>query len=345
MQIIDTHHVKEIFGLHRQDSIEGRWIPLEAMYPFLEKMKNLISLKEIGASERGKPIYNIKTGSGPTKVLIWTQMHGNESTGTKAICDLLSFLTDNKDDIANEILLNCTISIIPILNPDGAETYTRVNANGIDLNRDAVDLVARESKVLRNELDTFQPDFCFNLHDQRTIFGVEGTENPATLSFLAPSEEVSRKVTKGRIKTMNVIVAMNRLMQQIIPNQIGRYTDEFYPTATGDNFQKLGYPTILIESGHFPADYEREKSRGYTFMALLQGIYHVATSKEFTEYQEYFDIPNNVKSFYDLLITFEGKKRDEIYQFKEVLENKKVSFVPELVQEKEETAQYFHQKN
>ena len=57
---------------------------------------------------------------------------------------------------------------------------------------------------------------------------------------------------------MNVIVAMNSMLQKIIPNFVGRYTDEFYPTATGDNFQKLGYNTILIESGHYPNDYQRE---------------------------------------------------------------------------------------
>ena len=126
-----------------------------------------------------------------------------------------------------------------MLNPDGAEYYTRVNAHAIDLNRDAVDIKAKESRLLRTVLEEFSPDFCFNLHDQRTIFGVEGTKNPATISFLAPSEEETRKLTLGRKETMNVIVAMNSLLQAIIPNQYRRYTDDFYPTATGDNFQNL----------------------------------------------------------------------------------------------------------
>ena len=46
----------------------------------------------------------------------------------------------------------------------------------------------------------FNPKFCFNLHDQRTIFGVEGTKNPATISFLAPSEEITRKLLKEERK-------------------------------------------------------------------------------------------------------------------------------------------------
>ena len=223
-------------------------------------------------------IHQITMGSGSKKILIWTQMHGNESTGTKAVIDLLNYIYTSKDDICSKILENCTIKIIPILNPDGAEYYTRVNAHAIDLNRDAVDIKAKESRLLRTVLEEFSPDFCFNLHDQRTIFGVEGTKNPATISFLAPSEEETRKVTPTRKKTMNVIVAMNSLLQQIIPNHIGRYTDTFYPKATGDNFQKLGYSTILIESGHYKKDYQREKVREFTFISILQGLYHISIS-------------------------------------------------------------------
>ena len=69
---------------------------------------------------------------------------------------------------------------------------------------------------------------------------------------------------------MNVIVAMNNLLQKVIPNHIGRYTDEFYPTATGDNFQKLGFNTILIEAGHYPDDYDREEVRKFNFLHLFK---------------------------------------------------------------------------
>jgi hypothetical protein len=217
-----------------------------------------------------------------------------------------------------------------MLNPDGAEAYTRVNANNIDLNRDAVDKVAVESNLLRRVLDDFNPHFCFNLHDQRTIFGVEGTKNPATISFLAPSEEITRAVTKGRIQTMNVIVAMNQLLQQIIPNCIGRYTDEFYPTATGDNFQKLGYNTILIESGHFSEDFNREFSREYTFYAILQGLFHIATNNQFDSYKAYFEIPNNENMFFDIIHRNQSKN-DVAYQYiDKIINSKLVSYLEKI---------------
>jgi hypothetical protein len=181
---------------------------------------------------------------------------------------------------------------------------------------------------LRTVLESFNPDFSFNLHDQRTLFGVENSNKPATISFLAPSEEATRALTKGRKETMNVIVSMHQVLQQVIPGAIGRYTDEFYPTATGDNFQQLGYNTILIEAGHYPEDYQREETRKYNFFSLLQGMYHIATNEDFSAYEAYFEIPNNEKSFYDVIHRHSGDKNDVAYQYEEKIIG--ASFVFEL---------------
>ncbi|PQJ23254.1 hypothetical protein BSU00_03285 [Tenacibaculum sp. SG-28] len=267
-------------------------------------------------------------------------MHGNESTGTKAVFDFINFIQAHSGlPTVKQIMNNIQIHIIPMLNPDGALSYTRENSNGIDLNRDAVALEAKESKLLRKILEQVNPEFCFNLHDQRTIFGVEGTKNPASISFLAPSEESTRKVTQGRKQTMNVIIAMNSLLQQIIPGHVGRYTDEFYPTATGDNFQKLGHNTILIEAGHFPDDYEREKVREFNFYALLQGLFHVATEDNFDDHKDYFTIPNNIKNFYDVIFRMKNSKKDIAYQYVEKIENNK--FVLALKREKKEDLSFY----
>lgn len=334
MNILDTYFLEDNYTEIKETKIEGRHITLDDIEPLYNDLDVNIESKVVGLSEEGRNIYQLKLGSGKIKILVWSQMHGNESTGTKAVFDFLNFIKLNTTSkIVNTILKNCSITIIPMLNPDGAEVYTRVNANNIDLNRDAVALKAKESKLLRAILTKVNPDFCFNLHDQRTIFGVEGTKNPATISFLAPSEEESRKITTGRKETMNVIVSMNTLLQKLIPNHVGRYTDEFYPTATGDNFQKLGHNTILIEAGHYPNDYEREIVRKYNFYALLQGIYHISTSKDFTDYSDYLAIPNNIKNFYDIIYRAKNNEKDVAYQYVEKIENGK--FVLTLKKEKE----------
>lgn len=330
MKILSTSVFND-YEAFKENALFGRRITLEDIEPLIKNLDGHFKYSQIGSSELKKPIYKISFGIGSKRILIWSQMHGNESTGTKAIFDLIRFLSANTE-IAKILYKNCTLVIIPMLNPDGAEAYTRVNANNVDLNRDAVNREAKESKILRAVLEDVNPRFCFNLHDQRTIFGVEETKLPATLSFLAPSEEVSRKVTKGRIETMNVIVAMNSFMKQIIPGQIGRYTDEFYPNATGDNFQKLGYNTILIESGHYQNDYEREEVRKFTFQSLLQGIYYVSISDTFSIYQDYFTIPNNVKIFYDIVHRYRSKE-DEVFQYEEIFMYNALQFIPKKIED------------
>ncbi|MGB0890902.1 MAG: M14 family zinc carboxypeptidase [Flavobacteriaceae bacterium] len=322
MNLIDFSYLKKIYPKAKEINLNGRWITLSDIEPLIEKLKSTLNTTKLGRSEEKRTIYKLMFGTGDKKILIWSQMHGNESTGTKAVFDFLNFISKNiSNNITQTIINNCTLIIVPILNPDGAQVYTRVNANNVDLNRDAVDKKAKESKLLRSLLDEFQPHFCFNLHDQRTIFGVENTQNPAAISFLAPSEEETRAITKGRKHTMNVIVAMNSILQKIIPNHIGRYTDEFYPTATGDNFQKLGYNTILIEAGHYPNDYKREKVREYNFYALLQGIYHIASENDFSNYKDYFTIPNNQTNFFDVIHRDLNNKKDTAYQYVESIKD------------------------
>ena len=315
---------------HKEENLFGRYITYNIIRPIIEKLPNIFFSEIAGLSFKNTPIHKISVGTGSIKILLWSQMHGNESTGTKAMFDLFKWL-DNENKISKEILKNCTLVFIPILNPDGAEAYTRVNAQNIDLNRDAVDAKAPESELLQSILKDVHPKFCFNLHDQRTIFSIGN--KPATISYLAPAEEASRQITEGRKVTMSVVSAMFKDIAQLIPGQIGRYTDEFYPTATGDNFQKAGYNTILIEAGHFQDDYEREEVRKYNFISLVSGIHYIATQKNYSNHEDYFNIPNNEKKYLDIVyknivLADQSILVDVGVLFKETLKNGKILFTP-----------------
>ncbi|MGY5353811.1 M14 family zinc carboxypeptidase [Wenyingzhuangia sp. IMCC45467] len=331
MNRLDLDTLEKWYLNNYENKLLGRRIVLEDIEPVIKTLKAPFVVQDLGTSEAGKNIYHITLGTGPKRILLWSQMHGNESTGTKALFDLFKYIDAYKDNSFVKDLLNtCTLVFIPMLNPDGAKNFTRVNVNNVDLNRDAVALQAKESHLLRNVLDSFNPQFCFNLHDQRTIFNVEGFKNPATISFLAPSVDVERNLTVGRKETMAAIVAMNNTLQEIIPNYVGRYTDEFYPTATGDNFQKLGHNTILIEAGHYPGDYNRDIVRKFNFYAILSGLKYLVYNENYTNYEPYFDIPNNGKQNYDLIlrnfIDDNNQHVDIAFQYDyEVVNNKLVS--------------------
>lgn len=334
MKKIDLRKLNSWYEKHYEERLDERYLPLDRIRPFLEGLDGIFNVSKIGESFQRRDIFKIRFGTGQTKVLLWTQMHGNESTGTRAFLDVLNFFSTPGEFswLAELILEKCTLFCIPVLNPDGAFAYTRANAQGIDLNRDVISMKAGESKILRNLLKEVDPVYCFNLHDQRTIFSV-GPENvPATISFLAPSVDEQRIITEGRKETMRVIASMSELLQQLIPGHIGRYTDEFYPTATGDNFQKMGHHTILIESGHSKGDYQRMISRKATCVGLLQGLRYISSNEE-TDYRAYFDIPDNEKKYLDIIVKnvlFKGKRTDLGIIFLEKLKEGKIIFEPSI---------------
>lgn len=303
MSRIDPVQLLKDYELFKEVTIAGKRVIYDQIKPIIDKLPtDLYAIELLGVSTQNRPIKLIKTGSGPLKVLIWSQMHGNESTGTKALFDLLKYFNVYKTNTQiKDLLKRCTIGFIPMLNPDGAELFTRVNSENIDLNRDVIDQRGVESRLLMKVIKDFSPEFCFNLHDQRTIFNVKGSQMPATISFLAPSEDFERTITTGRKETMKVIVAMNACLQQVIPGQVGLYTDEFYPTATGDNFQKMGHNTILIEAGHYENDYEREETRKFNTLSLLEGLFMIAQEDDFSNHLPYFNIPKNDTKFFDFI--------------------------------------------
>ncbi|MFK7811289.1 MAG: M14 metallopeptidase family protein [Maribacter sp.] len=286
----------------KAQTVKGRYVVNSQIIKFLDDLKLNAVVETVGYSVLQRPIKSITLGSGKHKVLMWSQMHGNESTTTKAVLDLLRFFESN-DSLSSKLLETCTLKIIPILNPDGAEAYTRVNANAIDLNRDALDRSQPESVVLRVVYEDFKPHFCFNLHDQRTIFNVGETSKPATVSFLAPSHDAERTISETRKISMQLIAAMNQKLQKIIPGQIGRYDDGFNPNCVGDTFQMLNTPTILFEAGHYHEDYEREKTREYIYYALQAALTCIGENDIYSySEKDYFKIPENNKLFFDIKI-------------------------------------------
>ena len=252
--------LKSLYKTHKEKSLFGRYIHTKNIELLLEYLPSIFKVDTIGKSVNDENIFSVTIGTGMKKVLMWSQMHGNESTTTKALFDIFNFLNDS-NALSSTIINNCTLKIIPILNPDGALTYKRFNTNNIDLNRDAQDLSQPESIALRHCFDTFQPDFCFNLHGQRTIFSAGKTNNPATISFLSPAKDSSCSITKNRAIAMEIIGVMNVMLQKQIPNQIGVYDDAFNIDCVGDTFQSLNVPTILFEAGNYKNEYSREKTR------------------------------------------------------------------------------------
>ena len=316
-----------------EPKLKGKYIHLDVIFPLLESFKNVFEITEIGKSVQQRPIHQVKIGTGKTKILMWSQMHGNEPTTTKGLFDFFNFLSKDSE-LAQQIKNKYTLLCIPMLNPDGAFAYTRENANSVDLNRDAYLASQPEMKLLRILYEEFKPDYCYNLHDQRTIFGTEGFNLPATMSFLAPAFNKDRDYNEVRMKAIVIINKMNRVLQEYIPCQIGRFDDSYNVNCTGDYFTTQNTPTILFEAGHFQMDYDRDESRKYVFISLLSSLLdnyeNVIVDNEL---DNYLRIPQNNKRFFDFIyknVKIIDNSVEKIInfaaQYDEVLENNEIYF-------------------
>ena len=326
-------NLEALFSQNKEKSITGRYITLESIEPLLKQLNRNNEVQIIGKSVLEKPIYSYEIGKGKTRIFLWSQMHGNESTTTKALFDFINLLNSGSE-LAKQLLNAFTFLSIPMLNPDGAALYTRENANKVDLNRDSQDLTERESRILRQTFEAFKPDYCFNLHDQRTIFGVSDTGKPATMSFLAPSYNEAREINDSRLKAINVIAAINDGLQSYMPNQVGRFDDSFNINCIGDTFQYLGVPTILFEAGHYQNDYEREVTRKHAFMAFVFAFTTISENDiVINRIDKYMNIPQNKVVFYDFIyknirINYDGIEKITNFaaQYKEELIDNQICF-------------------
>jgi hypothetical protein len=278
------------------------------------KHKDLVSLIQklpfekqvVGKSFEERELYQIKLGTGKTKVLLWSQMHGDEPTATMALLDIFRFFqakNDGFDALRQSILANTTIYFVPMLNPDGAERYQRRTATEIDMNRDALRFQTPEGVLLKKLQDELKPEFSFNLHDKNTRYSAGKSGKQATVSFLATSFDFKRSWNPTRTRAMQVICRMSESLQNFIPGHLGRWSDEHEPRAFGDNVAKWGSSLILIESGGYKDDVEKQFIRKLNFVAILTGLQAIA-EKSYTHYKRttYNALPNNDRYLYDLLI-------------------------------------------
>ena len=301
-----TEAVYDSYGKYKETSINNRRIKHHDLQPLINSFdaNPKFIVKKVGESIEGRDLKLISLGTGKTNIFLWSQMHGDEPTATQAIFDLLNFF--NSNDFKKEktaILDSLTLHFLPMLNPDGAEVFKRRNALGIDINRDALRLQSPEGQTLKRVRDSLDASFGFNLHDQSTYYNAELTEKPATISYLATAYNYEKDINEVRANAMKVIVFMNDIIQKYAPGQVGRYNDSFEPRAFGDNIAKWGTSLILIESGGYPNDVEKQEIRKLNYVSILSALYTIATkSYETIPIEDYEKIPRNDRNLFDLKI-------------------------------------------
>jgi hypothetical protein len=263
-----------------------------------EKAPDLFQLEAVGHSVEGRALYHVSLGTGARHVLLWSQMHGDESTATTALLDFLEYVrTHREEPWVARMLSELTLHAVPLLNPDGAERFQRRNAQGIDINRDALALQTPEARTLKALRDRLKPFIGFNLHNQSWRHAVGRTGRPASISLLAAAFDEARSDNPGRVLAKKVCAVIRDALEPLAPGQVGRYDDSFEVRAFGDNMTRWGTPSVLIETGPWPSRAPDEPLVQLNFVALATALDALASGRAArADVARYESIPENDSS-------------------------------------------------
>jgi len=296
----------ETYPTYRVPQITSRRFTQAEMIRWLAPFKeaNLFTSTPLGTSAEGRTVSLLGLGKGDVRVLLWSQMHGDESTATMALLDILNFFSLQPGHaVTRTILDSLSLLVIPMLNPDGAERFQRRTAQAIDMNRDALALETPEARILKETRDKYQPQFGFNLHDQDPRYTVGNSKNVSAIALLAPAYDEARGDNHIRLAAKRVASIFAEVVQQFAAGHVSKYDDTFEPRAFGDNVQRWGTSTVLVESGGWPGDRDKMFIRKLNTIGLLTSLCTIATG----EYHDsttasYEQLPFGTKYLYDVIL-------------------------------------------
>ncbi|MFC1726513.1 M14 family zinc carboxypeptidase [candidate division KSB1 bacterium] len=282
----ESRYFWDIYKKHKVSPYNQALLKHQEMIKTLEDIRKdhpaVFKIKEVGKSVEGRSINLVTFGSGPVKILLWSQMHGDEPTATCALLDILNYFNKNlQHQIVKKIMKRATILMVPMLNPDGAERFTRRNAQDIDINRDARYLQSPESRILKNLQEEYQPDFGFNLHDQNPRRMAGKTGNIVAISLMAPPYDYEDNDNEVKIRAKKIAALFYQSIAPFAYGRVTKYDADYMPRSFGDSMQSWGVSTVLVESGGWE-DMDRSILVRINFTGLLT-VFHAIASETYVE--------------------------------------------------------------
>lgn len=284
----------------------------------ISKRSEKLVVEKVGNSVENRSINLVSFGTGDVKILLWSQMHGNEPTATAALLAIYKYFSNNfEDPFVQNIYNELSVYSLVMLNPDGAERFQRRNAYDIDINRDAKMLQTPEGKILKKIQQRIKPDFGFNLHNMGGRETVSGTENILKIALMAPPFNKANEDNPVRIRAKKVAVYIKNILDKYIAGHIARYKADYMPRAFGDAMQFWGVSTVLLETGSYTGD-DPIFLEKLNFIALLSVFDVLANNKlDKIDQKEYDKIPLEGKPVFDILIRnvliVNGEKADPFH--------------------------------
>jgi len=147
----------------------------QAFLTAVDAATDRVELEVIGQTADGRPLHLVRLGfprprsaavarTEPVELHICTQ-HGNEAAGRDACLSYLRDLAFTTDATLLKQMAETTILFVPTVSPDGRQNNARANTEGIDINRDHLNLQSPESRAIARVILNYEPEISVDHHE------------------------------------------------------------------------------------------------------------------------------------------------------------------------------------
>lgn len=220
------------FGIPKYTNINAHEESVK-LYKSIEN--DTLNWQVLGYTKNANKIYSLEIGSSENTTLLIGNIHGDEYGSLNLVLKFARFINNNQN------LLKKGVVIIPTINPDGMESGTRKNINGVDLNRNfpsknwtpvysednyypgSAPASEKETVFVLNLINKYKPEKVISIHSNQHL-----------IEYAGPAFELATEMSK---KNEYKVVQYN-----------GYSTPGSLDTYTGID---LGIPTITLELRRF----------------------------------------------------------------------------------------------
>ena len=220
-----------------------------------------VRLLPFGKSYEGRAIpafvisdFAVKSGA-KARVFVCAGQHGDERAPVEAVLSLCGRLASGARP---DLLAKAVIIVAPIVNPDGFAARGRLNAQGIDINRDWRSLSTREASFVDRMIRTWKPHVVIDAHEW-----LEPTTTPGN------EIEVPVCALHGQRQAMVDLAAK---MEQRSGLAIVRNTTGANVALMHRRYSSMGYAAFLLETARGISQGAKQRAYSSAILASAAAV-------------------------------------------------------------------------
>lgn len=196
-----------------------------------------VRMLPVGRSHEGRALCGLVISdfsvepTSKARILICAGQHGDEYNPVRSVLSLCEDLADGKRP---DLLARCAFIVVPVVNPDGLHSLRRRNGQGLDINRDWVQLRTSEARFVDRLVRQWKPQVMVDVHEWMEHSTVPGN-----------GIEVPRCVSPSRREALHSMAARaaRRSGMAVVSCSATGHVGLFHR-----RYSSLGYASYLIET-------------------------------------------------------------------------------------------------